>query len=155
MPEREDQELIEVLRRRKETGNANEKKPAEILEEWKKTLVELFRQLEGWLKEEAEEKLLSYDRTPMTLTEELLGTYDVEQLVIRFTGGDVVVVRPVARMVVGANARVDVLAGPRREMLIRGEDHWSIGRPTAKQARTPLDASRFKSLLLDLISSPE
>ena len=41
----------------------------------------------------------------------------------------------------GFEGRVDVIAGPRREMLLRKSDQWSIGRRSPKLTLVPLKDS--------------
>ncbi len=75
---------------------------------WEKALNKLYLQLEAFLGNLISEKVLVISRRPVTVQEDYLGSYQVDQLVLS-VGSEQVVFAPKGATIVGASGRVDVL----------------------------------------------
>jgi hypothetical protein len=76
-------------------------------EEWKSAVRDLLTQIRGYLAEYEAQRFLSYSEQTITLTEDLLGKYEVASLNIHI-GRVRILVQPVGAMVTGAFGRVDM-----------------------------------------------
>ncbi|MBI3097394.1 MAG: hypothetical protein HYY93_03980 [Planctomycetes bacterium] len=138
--------LYELIRQRKtEVEQAGNRK--KMLKEWLATLRNLSVEIQSWLfRDPSKEELLTTRlEASYKISEPLLGTYDVEDLVIVVPPtGHEVRVRPVGRHVAGAEGRVDVECGPRRAVLVRSPHH--IGKVRRDACRRAFDSWYFASL---------
>lgn len=64
-------------------------------------------------------------RQPKTITEQFLGTYDVDELVLE-VGSEVVTFSPVGRTVLGAAGRVDLEGDAGRLPVVLADTGWSL-----------------------------
>ena len=97
---------------------------ARAREEWSAVIEHLMSKIEKWAREEDWQVARLAKRE---ITESALGTYSVSDLRIRTASG-VLNVEVVARNVIGADGRVDLVAFPSldRFMLIRTGGKWVI-----------------------------
>ena len=94
--------------------------------------------------------LLVWIQEMVTLQEEHLGTYEAPAWAVG-RGTRLVAIRPVARLVVGAQGRVDVSYGPRHAMLLRtGPEVWKVRMPGAN---TTLVADLTPDTFADVLQS--
>lgn len=105
---------------RQRTARAKESALAVNSEErragWLRDLDALYRALEDYLKRYTESGQIKVERRPIQLTEDYLGTYEAETLVLSI-GNDEVVATPVGTLIIGCRGRVD-LSGPRKTLRI-------------------------------------
>jgi hypothetical protein len=125
--------------------------PASIeLEEWKAEIETLYSRIEGWLSEMKDPPRIT--RRPITINERISGPYSVDELFIEGESGQLAV-RPVARWVLGADGRVDLIGTEGPEMLIRlrERDGWYYLAPRFPFVGTadlrPLDGESFRKLV--------
>ena len=88
----------------------------EKLAVWLRELDALYSAMEGYLKSYTESGQIKAERRTVQLTEDYLGTYDAESLVLCI-GDDEVVAKPIGTLLVGSRGRVD-LSGPRKTLRI-------------------------------------
>ena len=96
--------------------SAEEFNPEETLATWLRELDALYGTIEGYLKSYIDSGQIKVERRPIRLSEESLGTYDADALVVSI-GNEEVVARPVGTMLIGSYGRVD-LSGPRKTLRI-------------------------------------
>lgn len=121
---------------------------------WQQQLEELYRKISTWLRPLETEGVLTLRRAPMQLSEQHIGTYDADALVLEFSG-EGVVLEPQGTLVVGARGRVDVFRRGRRGsqpvMLIlsgsKEEATWKIWYSRDPQQRQELNEANFKTLV--------
>ena len=77
------------------------------LDEWKKAVASLFDEVRQLLADLKDADLLSFETRIIKLSEERLGTYEIDELLIAANGAEVVL-QPIGRDVVGAAGRVDM-----------------------------------------------
>lgn len=114
-----EQEFSEFVKRKAAQDQAESKKAVD----WEKRKLDWLKEL-NWLFDGMEEHLKPYsdageiqvERTPMQLTEDYLGTYDVYRITFKI-GRDKVIASPIGTLLIGARGRVD-LSGPRKTLKI-------------------------------------
>jgi hypothetical protein len=94
----------------------------------------------------------SVERHPKTITEELLGTYTVPEIVIRLQGGELILT-PVALHVAGGNGRVDLEAIPTlaRVKLLGADGGWTLYADPNVPLRLRWNQANFTQLAHDLL----
>jgi hypothetical protein len=92
-------------------------------DDWVAAVEQIVSDAEAW----ATEQHWSVHRGPKTITERLLGTYDVPALLIRAPTGRFVI-DPIARFVGGASGRIDFCVFPSCDyvMIVRADAGWQI-----------------------------
>ena len=126
-----DQDFLEFVERK--TALAKSEKAVDWdrrKADWLRELEKLFVSMEDHLRPFAHE--IEFERNPIQLKEDDLGTYDAEELTLTI-GHDKIVAKPVGTRLIGARGRVD-LSGPRTtlKIVLLGD-----GKPTeTKRAET-------------------
>jgi hypothetical protein len=118
------------------------RKPVEDWEakrdEWVAAVEQIAADAEAWAKEQ--QWLVHRDRK--TMTEDMIGAYDVPVLTIQAPAGRLIL-DPIAQSIVGALGRIDLCAFPSYEkvLIVRTEDGWQFvinppvpDRPWSKEA---------------------
>lgn len=134
-------------------------------DEWIASVGRLLAQIQSWLAQADSDHVLSIDDTPVRVSEQGLGTYEIAALTVGL-GAREVRIRPVARSVgtplrvssmlhvPRAHGRVDMTNGLDRFLLFRvevkPEDRWMIVEQDGPLA-APLDRSSFETALLRLL----
>lgn len=123
------------LDRRRDDWIARVSKLAKQVVQWGNT--------EGW-------KIEQHDKE---ITEELLGTYTVPEVVLRLKGGQIIVA-PVALNIAGGDGRVDIEALPTlaRVKLIGGKDGWELYADPNVPLRRNWNRANFIQLAHDLLT---
>ncbi len=80
-------------------------------DEWLRFLDALYQRIEGFLSKYTSSGEINIEYTPITLTEENIGSYQVRKALLKI-GRSVVTLLPVGTLLIGSKGRVDVL-GPR------------------------------------------
>ena len=88
----------------------------ETLAAWLRELSALYSAMEGYLKSYTDSGQIKIGRRPVQLSEDYLGTYDAEALVLSI-GDDEVIAQPIGTLLIGSRGRVD-LSGPRKTLRI-------------------------------------
>ena len=110
---------------------------------------ELYRQIETILAAPIAQKTAAIQRRPKELSENYIGTYKVEDLIL-LVGDEQVRFSPAGRNIAGANGRVDVLGerGVPEVLIVQPDGQWSFvqsRQPTLKVA--PFDESSLADVL--------
>ena len=132
--------LSRLQEQQKRESQAISDRPA-LIAEWKSAVDELFIKIREYLGEYIREGSLSVKDRHVRLTEESLGTYEVDAMDIH-AGPIIILVQPVGLMVIGAAGRVDMHRQGRpseqhRVMLLRAPESkdnpslaWFINYPS-------------------------
>jgi len=145
--------LTTLLTNRKKTVGKS-RDTAKVRLEWINAVRGLLVSIEEWLADLRKKGLADWERGSVSVTEEGLGTYQSEQLTLRLAGDELLVVRPVARIIIGGAGRVDVVSGPRREMLIRDKKLvWHVAKRDPQLKLTKLNKAVFEDLLAEMLSA--
>ncbi len=120
---------------------------------WLSALEDLYRQIEVWLAPLQQKGLVVSSRVPVQLSEEKMGTYTADELVLEF-GPQEIVLEPKGTLIVGACGRVDVFRrGARGEqvMLIlsgsKAEPRWEIWPTRNPRQRKAMEQPSLEGLL--------
>lgn len=155
--------LKEFLREQADAVRSHEATKEVKLQAWISAVSKLVDQIQGWLTDSDQEKLLRVDRIEIQLSEESLGPYLVPALRI-WLGGRSVNVEPVALEVVGPSprksargryqGRVNVASRLESFSLYRfvgedGRESWEIIDPR-NFTRAELTQATFEAALVSL-----
>lgn len=116
--------------------------------EWLDNIAGLYASIEAALAEPLRQGTALVSRQARQITEDHLGTYDVEDLILT-VGDERVIFAPRARNVIGAGGRLDV-RGERGEamLVVQPGPRWSIVESKYPQLRTvALDDAALTELL--------
>ena len=148
-------QFVELLRRRKAEQENLPEEVAKRKREWLLDLAALMCSIDGWLSALKKKRLLDYEASTSTVSEENLGDYEVPTLKIVAPGGKTVSITPAGTYVVHALGRVDVVSGPHRETIARfGPGDWHVVKPDPEGKSwmsRPLDEDEFFRLLTDIL----
>ena len=112
---------------------------------WLRELRCLYDCMEAYLESYMDSGQIRIERHPVQLTEDYLGTYDAERLIL-FIGNDKVVAEPIGTLLIGSRGRVD-LSGVRKTLriVLLDEGGSSVttvisigGAPIETSGRTPV-----------------
>ena len=115
--------LVELLRLQREQEAAQA--PADwntVLVDWTRNLRQVLDTMRAWLDADAFKKFLRVESFTVSLSEDHLGSYEVPALRILAPAGRTVEINPRARLVSGAQGRIDMRSGPNRAILVLGQD---------------------------------
>ena len=108
---------------------------------------------EHWFIELEDEGLLKIQLTPISITEEYIGSYSINKMEISFATGDIVI-EPVGRNIIGGEGRMDFyLKGELSKglMLIlfreEGEDQWFIVSKQNRRKKELLTKSTLEKVI--------
>jgi len=120
---------------------------------WLERLRQLFAQIAEWLRPLIDEGVVATKLVPKRLSEEHIGVYAAEAMVLDFSG-EGIVLDPQGTVIVGARGRVDAYrrgAAAQPTMLIlsgpKATPTWEIWPSRDPRQRQPLNEASFKSLL--------
>ena len=100
-------DTLEKLKEQQNKQREAERKAPQIIEEWQRSVDQLFSGIRGYLSEYETGGLMVFSDQMITLSEEALGSYQIKEMDIQ-SGGTVVEVKPVGRIILGATGRVDM-----------------------------------------------
>jgi hypothetical protein len=109
---------------------------------------DLYKRIESMLAEPIGQKSLTLHRRSKQLTENYIGTYSADDLIL-VIGGEQVRFSPRGRNIVGAAGRVDVI-GERGEatLIVQPDSQWGFVQTRQPTLRVvPLDESTFAEVL--------
>jgi len=125
---------------------------------WIGKLARLRTDVGRWLGPLRQKGQVTFDSVPLQLSEEKIGTYEVEELVLEF-GPEAIVLEPRGTLIAGARGRVDVFRrGSRMEQIMlilsgptKEEARWEIWPSRDPRQRKPLDQASFEAALDTLL----
>jgi hypothetical protein len=124
----------------------------QVRDEWIAAVDSLYREAESWAREQG----WTTSRRRCSLEEPRLGPYQVWRLSVRTPEGRIVF-RPVARYIVGATGRFDVIAPPSRyaSMMMGRQTNgtWQIHPFGDSEIAQPWSKSNFIELVRTMIES--
>jgi hypothetical protein len=116
--------VLERLRNLKRGGSDSD---AEIREEWLQAIDGLFKQIQDWLREAVQERLLEVSFSKGIHSDGRLGEYSSPFMLIRSPSGAEIVIDPKSRFLGGMKGRVDIECPPKAAILVRLNDgQWAF-----------------------------
>ncbi len=130
-----------------------EHSPDQVMAEWRQALQSLVTTIRGWIKPLEDAQLAHVHEDSAVVTEQWLGTFQVPLLTIYFPSVGAISVKPIARLIIGAEGRVDLVNGPRYVAVIRKKGTgWNIAEQSPKLSLTPLTKETFEGAVRELLS---
>lgn len=149
-------DLVHFLKARAKAAEPNGSGVSQLKREWLAELNSLFANIRKWLRKPLDAKLVRLEPGTRTLTEHQLGTYEAPCLTIYAAGPTVVDVLPQAREVVAAIGRVDLVCGPKREIMVRfNAGQWFFAQLSEEGTQwisKPVNETSFSAALKKLLS---
>lgn len=147
-------DLAKFLRSKKRMVKQRKQRQTELLKRWQRSIEDLIGTIESWVSPAISEGL-KVQRDEVQIEEEDLGKYKLPALKMRFDGIRVEV-KPVARFVLGAQGRVDIVSPLGVFYLLRFENadaeggvEWYLVRDRLEDKK-PLTKQVFEELLKDI-----
>lgn len=144
------QDLVEIFRKKQKQSNGGAKIDwDDRREKYLRVVNDLYDRIETILAEPIQEKTVAIQRRSKELSENYIGTYSVDDLILR-VGDEQVRFSPVGRNIAGASGRVDVLGerGVPEVLIVQPDGRWSFvqsRQPTLKVV--PFDESSLAEVL--------
>ncbi len=99
-------------------NSKNSFNPAERIDKYRDLVNSLYADIDAWLSDEIESGKIQTGIVPITITEERLGSYAVDEKWIQI-GNARIQFHPVGTILIGTNARVDMVYGAKDVMIVR------------------------------------
>ena len=152
--------------------------PAERIESYRKLVNSLYNDIDGGLREEIESGKIQTGTVPITITEEQLGPYAIDEKWIQI-GNARIQFHPVGTILVGTNARVDMTYGTKDVMIVRtgenvvgpgdlidievkgdapkrrratGKSVWKYVKDENRRSYVKLDKEHFQDLIIEVVN---
>ncbi len=103
-------------------NNKNDINPAERINSYRALVNSLYADIDSWLSEGLKEGKIQTGIVPITITEDQLGPYAVDEKWIQI-GNARIQFHPVGTILIGTNARVDMIYGAKDVMIIRAGEN--------------------------------
>jgi hypothetical protein len=122
---------------------------------WVMEVKTLYQQVAGWLADLMDEGFVKMGFSTKTLTEDFVGTYEIDVLELDLDVCPPIVFEPVGRNIIGFLGRIDIyIKGheTERRMLLQveGEDgsaHWELWKNIDKKEMVPFTGESLEKLL--------
>ena len=126
---------------------------AETIQKYKTLITNFYNRITSeWLHDAIEKKLVTVGKVKVSLTEELLGTYNVDAMWIDVAGERVSVI-PMGTHLIGTDARFDIEANGNESMIVhdKSSNEWIHVDYDRKAIRQKLNATVFQKLIMDMM----
>jgi hypothetical protein len=128
---------------------------------WVKHVNGLYKQLKAWLSDSANSGHISFNVQKVTLSEDNLGSYEMDALELDLVGAHQIIFQPVEMNILGAVGRIDVYHrgyNPHKVMLLLHDEgnnkfHWELWKGLKKEAQQPFNKKTLEALLSQWIES--
>jgi len=128
---------------------------------WVKHVNGLYRHLKTWLSDSAKSGHISFNVQKVTLSEDNLGSYEMDALELDLVGAHQIIFQPVEMNILGAVGRIDVYHrgyNPHKVMLLLHDEgnnkfHWELWKGFQKQAQQTFNKGALEALLSQWIES--
>lgn len=149
--------LKEILEKKKEQLDKESQDWRARREEWLRQITALLDTIRAWIKPLENKQYLSVETKEITITEELLGTYQAPSMIITFFTGEKVHLTPKGLHIIAGEGRVDLKLG-QREIMIVGQDEepgWFFAEREGRGKPRYFEFSRenFEQLLQEYLES--
>lgn len=121
---------------------------------WIEKVSSLYKEVQEWLRPYVEKGYMTLSRSKTTVSEELVGDYEIEELRIS-AGDETFMFRPHAMNVIGASGRIDLfLRGYRSEALVlllledaEGNERWEVRESKSTGFRKDFNKETLEEIL--------
>lgn len=140
--------LSDFLKKKKAEKTEQEINWHKVRQEWIATLNSFFSEIELWLKEEIEEGLIQVEHYSVSLNEEHIGNYQAPALKIKALD-EVIHLKPVGRLIIGARGRVDMesLKGRETLLFLSPDEGWVHLQEQGRKIYARLTKDQFIDIL--------
>lgn len=140
-------ELTDFFKKKQEEDKTKKVDWNKEKSDWLNTINEFDKKVINWLDDPIKENFLKYDTKPITINEYLMGDYEAPLLVI-VSGKDEVSFKPVGKLVLGANGRIDMESYKGKYILLYLKDKgWVVFNRLPNLKYEELTKDLFSELL--------
>ncbi|MDM8552803.1 hypothetical protein QUF72_22170 [Desulfobacterales bacterium HSG2] len=148
--------LKDLLREKKEKMDQRLPEWEKQRDEWIDRVKELYEEIHAWLKPLEDDGYLKITYTDISISEEQIGLYSVQKMLITFFNNRKIELEPVGLHVIGSDGRIDMKFASHTMMLIGSvtEGKWMFAerREDGKKGTSwNFDQDSLKSFLKDFI----
>lgn len=148
--------LKELLREKKAKMDQRLPEWEKQRDEWIDRVKELYEEIHAWLKPLEDDGYLKITYTDISISEEQIGFYSVQKMLITFFNNRKIELEPVGLHVIGADGRIDMKFASQTMMLIGSvtEGRWMFAERRENREKPTswnFDQDSFKSFLTDFI----
>jgi hypothetical protein len=146
-------ELSKFLKGKQNDATSDSEKWSERKTSWLAAIDRLYSEIQTWLDKQIRTNLLTVEVTPITITEQYVGSYQAKCLTIK-VGWDTVTLNPRGMLVVGGHGRIDMESGTKRTLIILDKDKWMFATKTPRPAiTTEVTKESFNQQLIELLQA--
>lgn len=150
-------QLEEILEKKKEQLDKDAQGWRARRDEWLRQITVLLDTIRGWIKPLEDKQYLFVETKEITISEELLGTYQAPSMIITFFTGEKIHLVPKGLHVIAGKGRVDLKFG-QREIMIVGQDEkpgWFFAEREGrgKPKTFEFNKDNFEQLLQEYLES--
>lgn len=119
---------------------------------FKALIEEFYKKIDAeWLSGYLSNDLVKTGLEPISISEERLGTYQVNSKWIEIAGKRISIM-PVGTVLIGTDARFDISYGGNERMVIHNGSEWKLFRRDQRVSSKTIDATVFQNLIVELMS---
>lgn len=155
--------------------------PSARIETFKQLVNSLYEEIDSWLQDGIQEGKILTGLVPITISEEMLGAYSINEKWIQI-GNAKIIFRPIGTILIGTNARVDLIYRSKDIMIVRtgenikgpgnlitiringepaskkidgGKPVWKYVKSNQRLSYVLLNKKTFENLIMELINGTD
>lgn len=152
--------------------------PMARIERFQKLVKALYDEIDGWIRESLDAGKIQTGDVPVSITEELLGSYSIQEKWIQI-GNAKIIFRPIGTILIGTDARIDMIYRSKTVMIVRtgenvdgpgnlisirvngepvkknkpvGKSVWKYVSANYRLSYVTLNKENFENLIMDVIN---
>lgn len=128
---------------------------------WTKQVNSLYKKVQNWLSDHVKNDYITFNDRKVKLSEENLGSYEMDSLELDLVGGHQIIFQPVEMNILGSVGRIDVFHrgyAPHKVMLLLHEEgknkfSWELWKGFRKEEQLSFNRESLEALLNQWIES--
>lgn len=119
--------------------------------EWLSNIEEFYKVVKNWLLPLEEDGIIRYSTKAITLSEDPIGSYDVDMLTI-IIGNQEVELCPKGTLIIGAQGRIDIRGQEAVRTILFNDGQWSVVERAARLQLVPFNEDSFQDILDEVMA---
>lgn len=152
--------------------------PTKRIDKFRRLIQSLYSTIDEWLEKELLSQKIKTGEVPITISEEMLGSYQVDEKWIQI-GNAKIIFQPIGTILIGTDARVDMIYRSKTIMIVRtgddiegpddlihfqedgkpepkkkgkGESVWKYVKANQRLSYVALNKETFQDLIINLVN---